>query len=92
MADTPTDRSGTITAGGADQQLMPARLGRRGYWVQNNSSGDLWVNALGTAAASQPSMKIGAGALYETPAHMVPPGEVRIFGATTGQTFTAREW
>ena len=47
--------SGTITTGGAAQTVMTANSYRCGFTIQNNSSGDLWVNELGgTAAASQP--------------------------------------
>lgn len=87
-----TDRSGTITTGGTAQTLMAQNGSRRGFWVQNVSSGDLWISTVGTAAASQPSMKIAAGALYESPAHGVSTAAISIYGATTGQAFSAREW
>jgi hypothetical protein len=93
------DRSGTITTGGTAQQLAPARQGRRGYSIQNQSTGDLWVRALGNreaaianAAATQPSRKIPAGAYYETPPFGAPEGPISIYGATTGQAFQAEEW
>ena len=88
-----TDRSGTITTGGTAQQLMPANDARVGFWVQNLSSGDLWINELGgTAAASQPSIKIPSGSLYESQRGEPCPYAISIFGATTGQAFTARGW
>jgi hypothetical protein len=89
---TYTNRSGTITAGATAQTLMAANADRRGLWIQNLSSGDLWISSLGTAAATQPSMKLTAGSLYEAPAHGVPVAAISIFGATTGQAFSAREW
>jgi hypothetical protein len=88
----PVDRSGTITTGGTAQTLMAANGLRAGYSVQNLSSGDLWISDVGTAAASQPSMKIVAGALYESPMTGVPRGAISIYGATTAQAFAAREW
>lgn len=87
-----TDRSGTITAGGTAQVLMPANPNRFGYSVQNNSSGDLWISEITTAVANQPSLKIPAGALYECPWYYVPVTAISIIGATTGQAFCAREW
>ncbi|AJG19088.1 hypothetical protein [Cupriavidus basilensis] len=88
----PTDRSGSIAAGGTAQVLMAANANRRAWWIQNNSSGDLWLNEIGgTAVLSQPSIQIQAGALYETPASYCSPSAISIIGATTGQTFTARE-
>lgn len=86
------DRSGTITAGGTAQSLMAANSQRRGWWLQNVSSGDLWVSAVGTAAASQPSIRIPPNALYESPALSSATGALSIFGATTGQAFSAREY
>lgn len=85
-----TNRSGTITAGATAQQLMAANASRRGWWFQNNSSGDLWLDETGTAVASQPSLKIPAGGYYEPP--VVSLGSISIYGATTGQAFSAREW
>jgi hypothetical protein len=87
-----TNRSGTLAAGGVSQVLMPANTARRGYWVQNVSAGLLWVNAFGAAAATQPSIAIPPNGLYECPAGSVPATELQIFGATTGQAFSAREW
>lgn len=89
---TPVNRSGTIIAGGTAQQLMPANAQRQGWWIQNLSSGDLWISDIGTAAASQPSLKISAGQMYEHPDFGISQGAVSIFGTTTGQTFSAREF
>ncbi|MCY0854355.1 hypothetical protein [Cupriavidus sp. D39] len=89
---TPTDRSGSITTGGTAQALMAANANRRGWSIQNNSSGDLWLNEIGgTAVIGQPSLQLPAGALYESPASYCSPSAISIIGATTGQTFTARE-
>lgn len=85
------NRSGTITTGGTAQQLAPAWSGRHGCLLQNLSSGDLWVSELGAAAATQPSIRVPAGAQYLC---MVPASgqALSVFGATTGQAFAAREW
>ena len=94
-AGTPffiADLSGTIASGGVAQQLMAANPARRGYWVQNHSSGDLWISAVGTAAASQPSLRIPSGALYECAHETTPVTAISIFGGTTGQAFSAREF
>lgn len=87
---TQTNRSGTITAGGTAQVLMAANTAREGFWLQNLSTADLWLSDLGTAAATQPSLQIAAGAYYEAPA--VTAGAYSIYGATTGQAFACREW
>jgi hypothetical protein len=82
--------SGTITSGGAAQTLSAANANRRGAYILNLSSGDLWVSDVGTAAATQPSVRIPAGSLYEFP--YAPAAAISIFGATTGQAFSARVW
>lgn len=89
---TFTDRSGTIATGGVAQQLMAANAARRGFWVQNTSLADLWISEVGTAAVAGASIQIPSGAIYETMAHAVPIAAISIFGATTGQSFAAREF
>lgn len=92
-AATLTDRSGTITSGGDAQQLAAANASRHGFMMQNTSIGELWINELGgTASAASPSIRISAGQLYESPLGATSVLAISIFGATTAQTFTAREW
>ena len=86
------DKSGTIAAGGTAQVMAAANTSRKGFWIQNASTGDLWINTLATAVQSSPSMKIAAGQIYETPLNGCPTGAVSVIGAVTGQAFTAREW
>ncbi len=86
------DRSGALTVGGTAQTLMAANPARRGYRVQNLSSTDLWINDKGQAAtAAPPSIKLVAGALYESPAWGASNGSISIFGVATGQAFEAME-
>jgi hypothetical protein len=92
IRSTSADRGGTIAAGGTPQQMMAANTARRGFLIQNQSTGDLYINGLSTAAANQTSLRIPAGALYETSPHHSGTGAVSIFGATTGQAFYAREF
>jgi len=87
-----TDRSGTITSGGTAQSLAAANSSRHGFWIQNNSTGDIWISPNTTAVASEPSLWLPSGAYYEFPSNGVPSTAISIYGATTGQTFTAREW
>jgi hypothetical protein len=87
--------SGTITSGGVAQTLAAAFPNRRGCVVQNLSTGDLWINDQGTAAAAQPSIKVPAGGQFAcgSPASAVAPGAaLSIFGATTAQAYSGREW
>lgn len=89
---TVTDRSGTITSGGVAQQLAAANSSRRGFFIQNQSTGDLWFTGQGTAAATQPSIWLPAGSAWEMPPSGISTTAISIFGATTGQAFAAREW
>ena len=89
---TPVNISGTITTGGSAQVLAAANANRRGWWLRNNSTGSLWVSDMTTAVLSQPSLEIKAGEMYEAQAGGVPMNALSIIGATTGQSFTGREW
>jgi hypothetical protein len=91
QALTYEDRSGTITAGGAAQVVLPLWAGRHGCMIQNQSAGSLWVSETATAVAGPPSILIPAGQqfLCMSPAS----GQVySIIGATTAQAFAARQW
>jgi hypothetical protein len=93
LSGTLTDKSGTITLGGTAQQLMAANTARKGWLVQNNSAGTLWINEIGgTAVQAQPSLSITAGSLYTSPTPGASNAAISIVGATTSQAFTAREW
>lgn len=87
----PTDRSSTITTGGVAQVAMAALSTRKAYFFQNVSSEVMWGSFTGTAAPNT----VGS---FE----IVPKGVIRsttvcettalsIYGATTGQKFTAWE-
>lgn len=92
-AGTRTNRSGTIAAGGTAQTLMASRTTRNGYYVQNQSSGNLWINDKGSAAtADQNSLLIAPGAMYESPSNDRPVSAISIIGATLGQAFNAGEY
>lgn len=85
------DKSGTITSGGVAQTIAAANASRHGFLIQNNSTGDLWLNTI-TAVASQPSIWLPAGSYFEFPPNGVPLTLISLYGATTGQAFTAKEW
>jgi len=91
---TMANISGTITLGGTAQSLAAANPTRRGCVVQNLSTGDLWINDQGTAAASQPSIKVPAGGQYVcgSGGGFAPGQALSIFGATTAQAYSGREW
>jgi hypothetical protein len=85
------DRSGTITAGGTAQVVLPAWSGRHGCMIQNPSAGSLWVSETAAAVQGPPSILIPVGQqfLCMSPAS----GQAySIIGASTAQAFVAREW
>lgn len=86
------DASGTITAGGTAQTIAAANAARRGMFIQNNSTGDLWFATLATAVLSQPSIKIPAGQSFAASGTDCPTGAISIIGATTAQAFSGRVW
>ena len=87
----PTNRSGSITTGGAAQTVMAALSTRKGYFFQNISNEIMWGSWVGTATPSvagsfpiQPNGIIRSTQVCETTA-------LSIYGATTGKVFTAWE-
>ena len=91
QAVTYVDRSGTITAGGTAQVVLPLWGGRHGCMIQNQSTGSLWVSETATAIAGPPSVLIPAGQQFLC---MAPASgqAYSIIGATAAQPFAAREW
>jgi hypothetical protein len=88
-----SDGSTTIAAGGSAQTLFGGIAPANGFLVQNNSSAVLWVSDVGTAAAGGASIQVPAnGGSFVTPTGYRPAGAVSLFGATTGQAFSARRW
>lgn len=88
---SPTDRGGTIAAGGVAQTVMPANANRRAFAMQNTGPADLWFSWLATAVAAAPSFLLAPGAYYECPNEAVPVGALPIIGSITGQPFSAME-
>ena len=87
----PTNRSSTITTGGAAQVAIAALSTRKAYFFQNVSSEIMWGSWVGTAAPNtagsfpiQPNGIIRSTQVCETTA-------LSIYGATTGKVFTAWE-
>ena len=81
---------GTITAGGTPQLLYPATPGVVLVALQNTSAGVLTV-ALDNASVPNAAgpLVIPAGAYFSLPSNQPVGSAPEIWGATTGQTFTA---
>lgn len=88
---SPTDRSSTITTGGASQVAAAALSTRKAYFFQNISSENMWGSFVGAAAPNTagsfpifPNGVIRSTQVCETTA-------LSIYGTTTGQKFTMWE-
>lgn len=91
QSGTWTDKSGTIATGGTAQTPVASNANRKAYFIQNLSSGDLYVSLVGTAVQTQPSVKIAPGASLFSSGNFISTQAISIIGATTGQVFTAWE-
>lgn len=87
---TLTDASGTITAGGTSQQLMASNASRAYLFIQNLSTGNLYINFTTAASAGAGSILLLPNASYVLEGFFQDTEAVNIYGATTGQAFTAK--
>jgi hypothetical protein len=88
-----SDGSGAVANGGSAQALFGGLVPTNGFLVQNNSSAALWISDVGTASAGGASIQVVAnGGVFATPSGYKPAGAVSLYGGTTGQAFSARQW
>lgn len=95
IGTTATAADNSIAAGGTAQQIFGSTIPADGYGVYNpDAVNDLWVSDSGTAAPNASgSIRVAAnGGWYETPVTYKPVGAPSIYGAVTGQFYTARRW
>lgn len=81
-----TDRSGTISSGGAAQNAMSANTARKRWSLANNSDTAMTVHAAGTASATA-----GLPVYPGQTASGDETNAISVFCATTGKAFTAWE-
>jgi hypothetical protein len=91
---TLTDHSGSISTGGAAQQLMAANASRHGWRLMNTSTADLWFNDTGGMASvgGAGCYRVASLGYYETPVGGASQAVISIYGATSAQTFSASDW
>lgn len=96
-----TNRSGSIATGGTAQELAPENTLRKSLTGQNIANAsqlspgqdistlDLWINEVGgmAAAGAEGSYCVQAGQAFQISTNRA----ISVFGATTGQKFTATE-
>ena len=85
------DHSGTIGSTGVAQVALVANLLRSGFFLQNLSSSNLFVNDTGTATTGAGSILIAPGTSFPLHGYPVVTGAISILG-TVGAAFTVREW
>ena len=86
-----TDRSGTVTVGGAAQQAAVAYPSRRFLLVANPDEARSFAFCTDAAAsAGAGSILVGPGGAFVLD-KLVPSGAISILGAATGQPFTVKE-
>lgn len=86
-----TDRSGTITSGGAAQTAVAANSSRKYLFIMNTSDTDMWFNFTTAAVANQPSVKLIPGASFVMEGNYISTEAISVIGATTGKAFTIKE-
>ena len=87
---TLTDASGTITAGGTRQQVLPANRKRIYLLIANLSTDTLYINFDGLASTGAGSIPLLPDGTYVAETSFCPTGAVDIYGATTGDKFTVK--
>ena len=97
LAQTATSGGGSgatlsPTYAAAAVQFAGANTGRRGFSIQNQSGGSLWLSGTGTATADQNSLLLAAGDYFESSPHHSGTGALSIIGTGAGQPFYAREF
>ena len=89
---TFTDRSGSITTGGTSQTLAPINAARKYLTIENTSTANIAINFTSAASLTAGSLVIAAlGSLTLSSQSFVSTELVTVVGATTGQTFVAKE-
>jgi hypothetical protein len=85
------DHSGSITTGGTAQTLSAAKS-RKYFFFQNLSVSNMYLNFTSAASASTGSILIVPGGSYVQEGSFVSSELISVFGATTGQQFTAKDF
>lgn len=86
------DRSGTIINGGTAQTIMAVNAKRAYLMIQNNSDTNMWINFTTAAIQSQPSILLIPNASFTFESGPASTELVSVIGATTGKSFTAKEF
>lgn len=97
--ETVIDRSGTFAAPNVSQVLMEANADRSGWFFQNNTTEEVWINELGgDAQANNGCIMVAPGESFPPAGYPVSLLAISILSPEVpgdGEDlppFTAREW
>lgn len=90
---TPTDKSGTVTAGGTAQTAIAANPSRKGWCIQNppTATENLQVRS-GAAATSTTGVALVPGQGACNPTGEIDQGIISVIGATTSHAYLGIEY
>lgn len=88
LADTGNN---DLDAGGASQEVFPAKGDRVYFFFQNISIGDLWIDFGVAAIEDTPSIKVVPDGHFVFEDNVVDNRAINVIGATLGQKFVAKE-
>lgn len=89
--NTLVDHSGTITTGGTAQTLSAAKS-RKYFFFQNLSVSNMYLNFTSAASASTGSILVVPGGSFVQEGSFVSSELISVFGVTTGQAFTSKDF
>ncbi|USI72706.1 hypothetical protein [Sphingomonas morindae] len=92
VAGAAADRGLVVATAGAATPLMAADPARRGFAIQNQSSGACYLNAAGPATQDQHSLLIAGGSYFESKDSHVATGALSILCAVANAPVYARSW
>ncbi len=87
---TATDIGATVSAATATV-LAASNTSRRGFSVQNQTTGNCWLNGVSTPTGTYHDLLIQAGSYYESKDSYVGTGAIQIYCAAAGGVY-GRQW
>ena len=88
--DRHQDYSGTLATGGVSQLVLAQDQDRMYLFLQNNGTGDIWVNFSIAAVIGQPSIRVPAGSELVEEGNFVSGEAVFAIAADSSHPFTCK--
>jgi hypothetical protein len=90
-SEAVADYSGALSSSSA-QTIAAASATRSGFFFQNLSVHNMWLNDLGIATASSGSILVAPGAIISAPYNYPLNTNALSLIGTSGDIFTLRQW